>query len=175
MYVVLVGACKHSCSTMVHCRSSSTCWWLHRCLMISTGLSNLTFLTLIVKALRCSIWWVGLLMVHVLLRTLPRVMSWKSKDANWPGWQKVVLLAGSRGSSNSNVITSWDSCFVLRHCKCCKFESCTRTTRQKYYIYCAKNQNTAIDVRICDTQTRKCTFSAKRHVGHFANAAAHAP
>lgn len=72
-----------------------------------------TFLTLIVNAFLRCICCVVLLMVQVLFRVVPGVISSKSKDANWPGRQKSALCAGSCGSSNSNVITSRDSCLML--------------------------------------------------------------
>ena len=77
-----------------------------------------TFLTVMVKALRCLICSEGLLMVQVLFSTFPGTMFTKSKDAYWPGWQKTALLAGGSGSLNSNVITSRHSCRVLRHGRC---------------------------------------------------------
>lgn len=84
-----------------------------------------TFLTLMVKAFLRSIWSVGLLMVHVLFRVLPGLMSSKSKDANWPGRQKDAFSAGRVGTSNSNVMTSRDSCLVLMQRSLCTFRPCS--------------------------------------------------
>lgn len=89
-----------------------------------------TFLILIVKVLCRLMCSAGLLMVQVLLMTSPGVMSSKSNEANCPGLQKELLLAGSFGSSNLNVITSKDSIVVLMQFKRCTANAC----RQKISI-----------------------------------------
>ena len=89
----------HSCICTHLCNADqgmwSSCCCSLKCIAETKCFGKYTFLTLIVKALRRLICSVGLLMVHVLFRTFPGTMSSKSKEANWPGWQNMVLLAGS--------------------------------------------------------------------------------